>query len=235
MALTWCQTECPLVLTSALVGLAALGVSAAAQGHLGLPGGMSTPLNPHSSCCALGTVGGRTCEDAMGGDGSPCLQPCAPQEAQSPENTKACSATRCHPASAESGHEARAVPETQAICSGRSPGCCLGTDLPALVCPDVPLSRVWVLSCSPTATHSRPARSLWLGWVACPGSQLCCVSHTLPPPPLPPRVGRRRAGPSSGQRGQLHTHRATLRQGLPVQPRVLCAWGVGAPWDGSEP
>lgn len=122
----------------------------------------------------------------MGGDGSPCLQPCAPQEAQSPENTKACSATRCHPASAESGHEARAVPETQAICSGRSPGCCLGTDLPALVCPDVPLSRVWVLSCSPTATHSRPARSLWLSWVACPGSQLCCVSHTLPPPPPTP-------------------------------------------------
>lgn len=26
----------------------------------------------------------------------------------------------------------------------------------------------------------RPARSLWLSWVACPGSQLCCVSHTPP-------------------------------------------------------
>lgn len=63
----------------------------------------------------------------------------------------------------------------------------------------------------------------------------CAVCHTHSPRPPSPRVGRRRAGPSSGQRGQLHTHRATLRQGLPVQPRVLCAWGVGAPWDGSEP
>lgn len=69
LALTLCQTECPLVLTSALVGPAALGVSPAAQGHLRLPGDMSfTPLNPHSSCCALGTVGGRrTCEDVIGG------------------------------------------------------------------------------------------------------------------------------------------------------------------------
>lgn len=114
------------------------------------------------------------------------------------------------------GTSAHAVPKTEAICSGRCPGCCLGTCQP--LCDPMCQCRGCGSFPPPPQPHAQasPEPLAQLGGMPWKPAVLC-VTHT------PERdVGG--LDPALG-RGASCAHSATLRQGLPVQSRVLRARG----------